>query len=498
MKGFKTMKNSKIAKLLVLALSLMLLVGSAVGIAVSAEGDSTYDIAKISVAHGDRTYVLMAVDAPVEDAASIEVKYSYGGSDYVAEYDGTSTVVIDEVTYPVFYTHGISPKDIGEDIIAEAHAKGAADYTAKSVNVSVAEYLYNMLYAQNYVNATEPADINLKTLYEAHIAYGAAAQQALWNDVEDTDRTLITERSYVYSAYATINESGARELLLPAKNGEVTLTKNAEYPAEAIGWTVTTYNADGTTTVTDYEKTDTVSISGHSVITPYIKSGITFENATLGQQYNGSADTNIIENVIYKKALTDYSLGAYVSIENDPLAEEGAVNKVLHFYANNTGSDGGNTGADVKVVDKEDGANCYVVEFDVLLLNVDTSSNVQMQMVNSSGTPFFGFGLYAIAGETEAMPQKCGSSWVNVGSDKKAVNVWTNIRIEFYPDVDNAKIWFGDDMIAGAAAGSPANDDSNFALWRFSTASNSNVDMYVDNVICETIVKEYNASDTSR
>ena len=109
------MKNSRASKLLILAFSLILLIGSALGIAI--------------ISHGDRTYVLMAVDAPVADAASIEVKYSYGGSDYVAEYDGTSTVVIDEVTYPVFYTHGISPKDIGEDIIAEAHAKGAVDYT---------------------------------------------------------------------------------------------------------------------------------------------------------------------------------------------------------------------------------------------------------------------------------------------------------------------------------------------------------------------------------
>ena len=204
------MKNSKFAKLLILALSLMLLIGSAVGIAVSAEGENTYDIAKISVAHGDRTYVLMAVDVPVAEASGVEVSYSYGGESFTAEYDGTSTVTIAEVTYPVFYTHGISPKDIGEDIIADAHAKGATDYTAKSVNVSIAEYLYNMLYAQNYVNATEAEDINLKTLYEAHLAYGAAAQQALWNDKGNEARTLVTERSYVYSAYATINESGAR------------------------------------------------------------------------------------------------------------------------------------------------------------------------------------------------------------------------------------------------------------------------------------------------
>ncbi|MBP3583276.1 MAG: hypothetical protein J6K44_04450 [Clostridia bacterium] len=120
-------------------------------------------------------------------------------------------------------------------------------------------------------------------------------------------------------------------------------------------------------------------------------------------------------------------------------------------------------------------------------------------MVNSAGAAIFSFGLFAIAGETEAVAQKFGTQWSNVDSTKRAVNVWTNIRIEYYADQDKAKVWFGDyGMIASAVVGVTGEDDSNIAHWRFSTASNSDVDMYVDNVICETIVKTYNASDTSR
>ncbi|MBQ8583594.1 MAG: hypothetical protein IJ488_03175 [Clostridia bacterium] len=478
------MKNSRASKLLILAFSLILLIGSALGIAISAEGENTYEIAKINISHGDRTYVLMAVDAPVADAASIEVKYSYGGSDYVAEYDGTSTVVIDEVTYPVFYTHGISPKDIGEDIIAEAHAKGAVDYTPVEYNVSIAEYLYNMLYAQGYVNATVDTDKNLKALYEAHIAYGAAAQQALWNDVEDTDRTLITERSYVYSAYATINESGARELLLPAKNGNVTLTKNADYPAEAIGWTVTTYNADGTTTVTEYKDTNTVSISGHSVITPLEQRIINFENASVG------AVTGI-------DGLTSTAIDAAssVSIAIDP---KNSDNKAIFIDANGSAPsyDGGNVSVKVTPIDGGVNANCYVVDFDILMINPVNSNNspVQFWFYNSSGNKFTGVGLkymYQSDNVSIVKTNTAGTDTAGTYDTGKTYGEWMNVRLEYYSVEGIVEMWYGDKYQGYTNAVITGADASSFGFIQFYTAGECGMDVYIDNIVCESIVKEY-------
>ena len=478
------MKNSRASKLLILAFSLILLIGSALGIAISAEGENTYDIAKINISHGDRTYVLMAVDAPVADAASIEVKYSYGGSDYVAEYDGTSTVVIDEVTYPVFYTHGISPKDIGEDIIAEAHAKGAADYTPVEYNVSIAEYLYNMLYAQGYVNATVDTDKNLKALYEAHIAYGAAAQQALWNDVEDTDRTLITERSYVYSAYATINESGARELLLPAKSGEVTLTKNAEYPAEAIGWTVTTYNADGTTTITEYKDTNTVSISGHSVITPLEQRIINFENASVG------AVTGI-------DGLTSTAIDAAssVSIAIDP---KNSNNKAIFLDANgskDTGWDGGNTSTVVTAVEGEADANCYVLDFNILITNPISinDSQIEFWFKNSSDKKFTGMALqYKYSTDSISIRKTSTAGAIASNCDTgKVYGEWINVRFEYYADQGIMEVWYNGVYITYTTAVITDADASSFGSVQFYTTGECGMDVYIDNIVCESIVKEY-------
>jgi len=476
------MKNSKFAKLLILALSLMLLIGSAVGIAVSAEGENTYDIAKISVAHGDRTYVLMAVDVPVAEASGVEVSYSYGGESFTAEYDGTSTVTIAEVTYPVFYTHGISPKDIGEDIIADAHAKGATDYTAKSVNVSIAEYLYNMLYAQNYVNATEAEDINLKTLYEAHLAYGAAAQQALWNDKGNEARTLVTERSYVYSAYATINESGARELLLPAKTGEVTLTKNSSYPSDAIGWTVTTYTADGTATVTEYKNTDTVSISGHSVITPLEQRVINFEKSEVG------AVTGI--DGLTAKAIDAESS---VAVAVDPKNEN---NKALLLDANgnNTQWDGGNILTEVIAAELDEDANCYVFEMDVLFTNAATTHNstVQISFTNSAGEAFTGLALQQTK-NSDLTIQKMTTTGAFSGTivSGKASGVWAKLRLEYYIGEGKMKIWYNGQFIDSTTLGVTGKDNTSFEKIKIYTTGECCMDIYLDNIVCEAIVKEY-------
>lgn len=262
------MKNLKTKRIVLIALSLMLLIGSVIGITVSAANDDTYEIKSINIAYGDKAYVLMAVDASVEDAAAgnVEVTYSIGENNYTATYwpELTANAEKNPSGLPVFYTVGIAPKDIGEDIIAEAHVKGATDYTPNYENVSLAEYLYHMLYAKGRINATAENEIHAKTVYETLLAYGAAAQQYFWNDDPDnaTDRVLVTNRSYVYVDGATINPTGENELLLPGKTGTVTLLPTAT----VASWNVTTYDEDGnaaTTSVTGNE----IDIAGHTVIT---------------------------------------------------------------------------------------------------------------------------------------------------------------------------------------------------------------------------------------
>ena len=137
------MKNTKLTKILVMALSLALLIGSAIAFAVSAADDDTYAIKSINISHEDSTKVLVAVDAIGVDPATIEVKYTIGaGEEKTAKYYGLVDIYKDGNQYPVFYTEGIPAKDMGEDIVVTVTHGDSVD----TDSFSVARYLYVRLF----------------------------------------------------------------------------------------------------------------------------------------------------------------------------------------------------------------------------------------------------------------------------------------------------------------------------------------------------------------
>ncbi|MBP3582737.1 MAG: hypothetical protein J6K44_01730, partial [Clostridia bacterium] len=70
------MKNSKRNRLIIFALSLALLIGSAVGIAASAADDSlSVDIIAHNVEYGETINVMFAVDNTNTDGKDVEIVY---------------------------------------------------------------------------------------------------------------------------------------------------------------------------------------------------------------------------------------------------------------------------------------------------------------------------------------------------------------------------------------------------------------------------------------
>ena len=191
--------KKNIAKILVLALSLVLIVGAVIGISVSAE-EHTYEIKSMNIAHGDTTIILVAVDAPATGVAPEGVTVTYVdayGETLAAKYYGDLEVY--GTTYPIYYTKGIPAKDLGQDVVATVTVGEEAKDT---MNVSVAEYLYGKLYKEGFINATEAKDVHRKNLYLNLIDYAASAETVLWNDKAenaDNQRTLITDKFYVYA-----------------------------------------------------------------------------------------------------------------------------------------------------------------------------------------------------------------------------------------------------------------------------------------------------------
>ena len=287
------MKSFKLTRIAILALSIALLIVAAVGISVSADSESNYDIIAMNISYGDRTQVLLAIDTPVENAANVAVTYSYGGKTYDAKYYPELTYTEEGVEYPVFYTSGISAKDVGEDIVAEAHNKNATEYTPSYKSVSVVKYLYRMLYREGYINATEAINVHKRELYQAMLTYVAKAQVSLWNDKngDDAQRIPVTDRIYAYAPEATIN--GADSDVILDKAGSVTLAYTGS-ASGVVGWTVATYDAQGNKT----EKVvtgNTLSLTESCVITPYVDPYlITFDDLAVGSYPAGSLGTSQI------------------------------------------------------------------------------------------------------------------------------------------------------------------------------------------------------------
>ena len=249
------MKNKRTVKLLILALSLMLLIGSALGIASSADTDSgSADIIAANIIYGDRVQLAFAVDVGTASAEGVNLYYHVGTP--VLGVEPKAATLLEGKTYaeggksyPIYVTEGIPVKDIGDKVYAFAAEAGSAlpeepDYTV----YSVAEYLYTRLYRDGYITKTvyDGKEYNRKRLYELLLEYGAQAQTVLVNDVSSAKETLVTDYVYVSVVGGTIGEGGVTSALY---DGETRITLTAPEGKEGA-WQLTTYTSGVPSTVT--------------------------------------------------------------------------------------------------------------------------------------------------------------------------------------------------------------------------------------------------------
>jgi len=348
------MKNTKLTRIFVLILSLALLVGSAIGIAASAEETDTYAIKAINIAHGDRTQILIAVDAVGVDESEIEVKYTVGGTTKVANFYDNIDIYGDGNVYPVYYTAGIAAKDCGQAVVAEAHKAGATPAAPQYKNVSVADYLFGKLYKEGFITATEGEDLDKKNLYLEFIEYIASAEEVLWNmkpENADKQRTLLTDVNYVY-----VKEGGAikgADTAILKADGFVTVTPDKVAAGQV--WKVDSYDSQGKVTTT-YAEGNRVPVTSNSVITAVVDPCvIDFENATVGTwagtlyspEGNGYIATNAGSHAIAQDEVTGNKTTTYT---------KGGT--YYWFWWNNRSDDSGN-------LTNDSSANVAVLEFDV-------------------------------------------------------------------------------------------------------------------------------------
>ncbi|MBQ8583326.1 MAG: hypothetical protein IJ488_01785 [Clostridia bacterium] len=373
------MKNSKLAKLLVMLLSLTLLIGSAIGIAVSATGEDTITdtgaIEAKTIIHNDKIQLGFYIDATAEDLTNgtFTVEYYWGEDgdvkNAVVRADGNragSTLVA---------TEGVAYYELTKVATVTVKKAGAVVDTAK---YSVAQFLYAKLYADGFIDSTDAGEKLAGEVYQALIDLGAKSQTyldyepyALVSDatfiyVEDENCTLNGTDRYLYNA------PGEDVTFMPVYNGTETLS----------GWTI--IYKDGSTGILDKD-TEAV-LSACAVIKPeFVKASNTvysFDGNSIDSTSN-LAFSYILSNAaatttstvtspstsINKDARPSaYDYGTYLSIKADP---ENAVNQVLsidssaHLSSGYITSGGSNATTTVNVVPEAiDSDGTYAV-FDI-------------------------------------------------------------------------------------------------------------------------------------
>lgn len=432
------MKNTKLTKILIMALSLVLLVGSVVAFAVSAADEDTFAIKSINISHEDSTKVLVAVDALGVDPATIEVKYTIGAGEVkTAKYYGLIDIYKNGNEYPVFYTEGIPAKDMGEDVVAEAHKAGTTPAAPEYKDISVATYLYTKLYKEGYAAETTGDAAEKRALYESMLVYGANAQEVLWNNKNPgNERVLVTDYIAVYAAEGNINGKGNFVILKDGGAVEVTYTGEASFG----GWNVSTY-VDGVAT-TETKKEDSFTLENSAIIT------VKVPEPTVAADFEG-AYTEKVNTVTYggeSWTATDLTFGAGYSVNYGGSANaHGATASVK------TDEDGNkylNISAPSRVHTKDRSHSLTALTVEKLTKNANVTVLEWSQRANGTNSNFWQ--LQFSDSTTGDASHKQDGGYIYGGTyfyqDKNYIyfsdfGEWVDIRIEIYSDLNLIKFY---------------------------------------------------------
>ena len=521
------MKNYKTSRILVLVLSLALLIGTAVGFAASATelAETTPEIEAINVYYKDVIYVAIAVNTPVEETAAansdIAVKYLLNGEEKTAAYVGNQQIWANNAEkndpnyYPVYVTEGIAAKNQGDDVTAwvvDANGQSATK------NVSVASYLYQRLYKDGIIAATEETDVAKKDFYLAHLDYIAGAQTVLYNNATpapETPKTLVTNYVAVYAQDAKIN--GGDSFLLNKSAIDVELTYTGEGAKTA--WNVTTYDDNGVAT-TKTETSDTITLTSSAVVSPVVldfEIGTptiveTFDSTTYKQNLVTLADGTTIDCPSFGSYVTTSFPTSKTNTTGEAVAQvveytmaNGETGEALQMYSpgrtNTDGSKNSNnrshamSAAIMESVVPEDKVNAVAVEFDLKLgltiPNGSCAKNVLAKLVQIGFRCTDG-GHWAYI---QFNPVVDVETKVLTIAGAEIANIDEFVRIKLVADIDDklVHIYANGELVASAANGEENSTGAEepwsvFAEYGVSEAlinaynDNGMTDVYIDNL----------------
>ncbi len=362
------MKNSKLAKLLVMLLSLTLLIGSAIGIAVSATGEDTITdtgaIEAKTIIHNDKIQLGFYIDATADDLTNgtFTVEYYWGEDgdvkNAVVRADGNragSTLVA---------TEGVAYYELTK--VATVTVKNAQGEEVDTAKYSVAQFLYAKLYADGFIDSADVGEKKAAAVYEALIDLGAKSQTYLNENVD----VLASECRILYTDVEGLTFGGERYVFtLPSENVTVTpvYTGETPYTGYQLGATVVRKGQDlsvsGVYNVQLYTAHIPTSIDFSSSVTEGVHlatgSAVVQDEIVYGETYTPATTSGVWANIVkdvtktYEGGRTEVSDVLKITVndgsaKNTSLATLGGMGNV--YFA--------------PTLNNDDGGNIHVLEFD--------------------------------------------------------------------------------------------------------------------------------------
>ena len=516
----------KQTKIITLVLSLALLVGSVIGISVSAETtEPSISIESYNVSFSGELHLFYAVNTSnvAKEGAEVTktgIKLSLDPTTVADReiFEATaSTEKYKDTDYPTFYSFGIPAKNLDDVIYATPYAEysESTTVTGEEVPYSVLEYCYQMVLvdagaAYDAGTITANKCYTLKNALRSLLAYGEDVQKYFAYETSN----LPSDYSYVAVKGGTLNDGGTIFCHNTALPADITLAHTAEVPAGKlfVGWKATYF--DGSSEDFTAESSSAVNPASSVVYSPIYRDKVvtTFE----------SLDPNL-GNVVNTNNTTDGSF-IFDTAAADPT---GAANKCLKatiwMNAYNTTTVTTNT---TKVTNGAytDGdvctGNAFRFETDIYIPAKQPNSTTatqamgipfQFAMKNASGDNIGSYTIYLNDGSgTYANPiirvrQNYGDKAYILAAEDVGFDEWFNISFTYYRAADDTTLT-GMLITITAANGTEytcfdaaINDAYTAAYGSTSAVSSANIswyktsthrDVYLDNIYLTTLESE--------
>lgn len=466
------MKNS-ITKALTLVIALALLVCGAFAISASADNEASANIELVTLNYGGEVRIAYTLSLSGTTAENVVLKIydnpDLAGDPYVCAFSGEYY----EGNSPVYYSKGISAKDLADYIWAVPCDKASGEALGRACRYSVAHYCYATL-------ADASADEDLKILAEDLLTYGASAQRRLINIGNITSEPLVTEYNYVYTKTSGVKFDGYSSALY-APGAKVIPTYNGDKTVSA--WTVT--NADGTSySVSISEAANGFAVEQNAMIAPEFVISKVVADFTEGFIQDAPVTSTKDEEDSYANIANDATshTGTEVVYEiADPLGGTNNALKVTTTKAKQ--KQPGRT--DVAVSGE---GNCYVFETDIYIAATDTGEFVRVNFRDTSGNAVARF---MVCGNGQIKDYNGSTSVVLCTIDK---NEWVTLRIEYYKSSvaeENYYKIFADGVLLAQACGAYKVSDAPISVVRMQYQRLVSSVTYYDNISAYAEEKAY-------